>query len=182
MGFAFDPSSALRTAVLVLVIMVWGVAVLVVGLKGGHVDRPNRVPLLYGYTVCLVALITMLLTVPTLVDNLFTLANPAHGDTRFGFGASLGSFEAYKATQRQRPTLAEAVAGREAPPEGPVTDEELRKQYEALRADQIASNLFDARRSLVRNGLLLVLALGLFVGHWRWLRRQTPVESPRAAA
>jgi hypothetical protein len=145
-------------------------------------DRPNRVPQLYGYTVCLVALITVLLTVPTLVDNLFTLGNPAHGEMRFGFAANLGSFEAYKASQRQGRSVADGVAGREVPAESAVSDEELRKRYEALRADQIASNLFEARRSLVRNGLLLVLAVGLFLSHWRWLRRQAVPASVGAAA
>jgi hypothetical protein len=182
MAFAFDPSSALRTTVLVLVMVVWGIAVIIIGYKGGHLDRPNRVPQLYGYTVCLVALIVALLTIPPLVDNFFTLGNPAHGDTRFEFGASLGSFEAYKASQRQGPSLAEAVAGREPRAETSATDEELHKRYEALRADQIASNLFDARRSLVRSGLLLALAAGLFLSHWRWLRRQPGPASPGAAA
>jgi hypothetical protein len=52
------------------------------------------------------------------------------------------------------------------------SDEELRKQYEALRAARIEENRFQARRSLVRDLLLLVLAAGLFFGHWRWLRRR----------
>jgi hypothetical protein len=134
-------------------------------------DRGNRVAQLYGYTVCLVALVTILITLPAIVDNFFTLSNPAQGDTRFGFGASLGSFEAYKASQRQSGAVAEPLGGRQAREEPPPSDEELRRRYEALRADQIASNLFGARRSLVRNGILLALALGLFVSHWRWVRR-----------
>jgi hypothetical protein len=183
MSFALtDTWGALRTVLLVLVVAVWGAAVIVIGFKGGRVDRPNRVPQLYGYTVCLVALITLLITVPAIVDNLFTFSNPAQGQTRFGFGASLGSFEAYKASQRQGRGMAEAVAGRDVAAESPVSDAELRTRYEALRADQIASNLFDARRSLVRNGLLLALAVGLFVGHWRWLRRMPATASSGAAA
>jgi hypothetical protein len=182
MAFALtDLWSALRTALLVLVIVVWGVAVIIIGVRGGDMERPNRVPQLYGYTVCLVALITILITLPGIVDNLFTLSNPAHPDARFGFGASLGSFEAYKASQRQGRGMAEALAGRDMPVEPSLSEQELRARYEALRADQIASNRFDARRSLVRNGLLLVLALGLFGGHWRWLRRQPGPASNRAA-
>jgi hypothetical protein len=148
-----------------------GVAVITIAAKEGHVDRANRVPQLYGYTVCLVALITMLITLPGVVDNLFTLSNPAQGDTRFGFGASLGSFEAYRASQQQGGAVAEGAGSRPAREEPPPSDAELRRRYDALRADQMASNLYDARRSLVRNGILLALALGLFVTHWRWLRR-----------
>jgi hypothetical protein len=48
-AFAFTELwRALRTALLVLVIIVWGVAVIIIGVKGGDVDRPNRVPQLYG--------------------------------------------------------------------------------------------------------------------------------------
>jgi hypothetical protein len=184
MGFAFpDLWSIVRNVFLVLVIVVWGVAVIVIGFKGGRVDRANRVPQLYGYTICLVAVITVLITLPGLVDNFFTLSNPAHGDTRFGFGASLGSFEAYKASQNQDEGVGEALADRRARPEDPPpSDEELRRRYEALRADQIASNLFEARRSLVSNGILLVLALALFIGHWRWLRRVPSEPSSGGAA
>jgi hypothetical protein len=177
-----DLSSVVRTAFLVLVIVVWGVAVIIIGAKGGHVDRANRVPQLYGYTVCLVALITMLITLPGLVDNFFTLSNPAQGDTRFGFGASLGSFEAYKASQHQGGAPAEAVGSRPAREEPPPSEEELRRRYDALRADHIAANLYDARRSLVRNAILLALALGLFVTHWRWLRRVPAASSISGAA
>lgn len=59
------------------------------------------------------------------------------------------------------------------------SDDELRKQYEALRAARIEENGFQARRSLVREFLLLVLAGGLFLGHWRWLRRRG--DDPAAA-
>jgi hypothetical protein len=52
------------------------------------------------------------------------------------------------------------------------SDAELRQSYEALRADRIASNRYEARRSLVTSTVLLVIALGLFAGHWRWLRRR----------
>jgi hypothetical protein len=141
-------------------------------------DRANRVAQLYGYTVCLVALVTILITLPAIVDNFFTLSNPAQGDTRFGFGASLGSFEAYKASQRQGGGVAERLGGRPGGEEPPPSEEELRRRYEALRADHIASNLFHARRSLVRSGILLALALALFVSHWRWVRRAGRSNEP----
>ena len=51
-------------------------------------------------------------------------------------------------------------------------EDELRRQYEALREDRISTNRFAAIRGLVSLSLVGVLALGMFVGHWRWLRRQ----------
>ncbi len=173
MAFALtEVWGVLLTALLVLVMGVWAVAVIIIGVKGDAMERPQRVPQLYGYTVCLVALITLLFTLPGIVDNLFTLSNPAQADGRFGLGASLGSFEAYQASPGRGRGMAEALTGRDAVAEPPLSEEQLRARYEALRADQIASNRFDAQRALVRNGLLLALALGLFGSHWRWLRRQ----------
>jgi hypothetical protein len=58
----------------------------------------------------------------------------------------------------------------------------LRQRYEALRTDRITRNRYEAHRSLVTSTLLLLLALGLFVGHWRWLRRRVGDTSAEAAA
>ena len=102
-------------------------------------ERTSRIAQLYGYTVCLVSLVTILFTVPSMVDS-------DRADT--------------------------TTAGR-------PSDDELRKQYEALRTARIEENGFQARRSLGREFLLLVLAGGLFLGHWRWLGRRG--EDPTAA-
>lgn len=126
----------------------------------------TRIPLIYGYSVCLVTVITILFTVPNLIDNIFRLTNPLQGER--GAQPSLASFEAYAATydrSRSAPNDVRAPA--------PPTDDQLHRQYEALRQDRIASNRFAALRGLVTGSLLLALALGLFVGHWRWIRRQS---------
>jgi TRAP-type C4-dicarboxylate transport system permease small subunit len=125
----------------------------------------TRIPLIYGYAVCLVTVITMLFVIPNLIDNIFRLTNSLQGDR--GAQPALSSFEAYTATYdrgRAAPTEARAPS--------PLTEDELRRQYEALRQDRIASNRFAAMRGLVSGTLLLAFALGLFIGHWRWLRRQ----------
>jgi hypothetical protein len=152
-----------------LVILLLGCAGLAITLtlRNGSMERPSRVAQLYGYTVCLVALITILLTLPNLIENLFRLSNPLQ--TQTGFEPALSSFEAYKATYehaREPFSREQPAAARPAP-----TDAELRQAYEALRNDRIERNRFEARRSLVSELLLLGLAVALFLGHWRWLRR-----------
>ena len=131
------------------------------------VDRPNRIAQWYGYSVCLVAVVVLLLTLTAMVNSLFTLANPLHGEN--DFGPALSSFEAYRATHDQSqyldPTEREAV--RRAPP----SDAELRTRYTALRADRIERNRYGAQRSLVGAGLMTLFAAALFLFHWRWLRR-----------
>ena len=125
-------------------------------------DRPNRAAYWYGYTVCLVAVITFLVSLNSLVNNAFRATDPVRGGDRFG--VSLSSYEAYRATQGRQPP----------PPAGdtsrPRSESELRAQYEALRSDHIAQVRFEAQRSMVTSGILIVVAVLLFVFHWRWLR------------
>jgi len=39
-------------------------------------DRANRIGQAYGYTVCLVAVVTVLFTLPNLIHTLFRLSDP----------------------------------------------------------------------------------------------------------
>jgi uncharacterized membrane protein YcjF (UPF0283 family) len=140
------------------------------------VDRPNRIAQWYGYSVCLVAVVVLLMTLTAIVNNLFTLANPLQGEN--DYGPALSSFEAYRATHHQSPYMdpTEREAARRAPP----SDAELRTRYQALRADRIERNRYQAQRSLVSAGLLTLFAVGLFLFHWRWLRRLGSTAEPAA--
>jgi hypothetical protein len=53
-----------------------------------------------------------------------------------------------------------------------LSTDQLRARYEAMRADQIAQARYFATRGLVKHGLLILIALVLFVTHWRWVRNQ----------
>ena len=141
-------------------------------------DRVSRVQQFYGYAVCLIAIVTFLVSASGFVDAVFDRAAPLQAGVRpYGFPeASLTSFEAFQATYRRPgstdvdmvaygPGAAPPVPGRAA-----TSPSELRAQYEALRADRIAHVTFSSTQRLVRNGLLVLLALALFVTHWRWLR------------
>ena len=121
--------------------------------------KPNRVRQWYGYTVCLVAVVTALLSLAGVVNNAFDLSSPLASDS---YGASLTSFEAYKSTRSApaQPAATEALS-----------DSVLHARYEALRADRIVQRSFRARKGLVTDIVLLLVAIGLFGTHWRWLRR-----------
>lgn len=141
------------------------------------VDRPNRIAEWYGYSVCLVAVVVLLMTLTSLVNSLFTLSSPLQGGEH-DYGPALTSFEAYRATQHRAPELdpTEREALRRAPP----TDAELRARYQALRADRIERNRYQAQRSLVSSALLALFAAALFLFHWRWLRRLPDPADPVA--
>ncbi len=133
-------------------------------------QQTSRARQWYGYTVCLIAVITGLISVAGSLNNAFDLSNPLAGER--GSDVSLASFEAYKATR-----------GRFSPATPDTTSETtLRARYEALRADRIAHRRFQAWKGLVTQIILLVIAVALFVTHWRWLRGLPEPESAGRAA
>jgi len=138
--------------------------------RGGSMERPERVPQLYGYTVCLVAIVVMLASVSNIVEQSFTIADPITSESAFSWNEpSLTSFEAYKATRNV--TFPGAInnnqeAGQRAEP----SESELRTRYEALRADRVRTVSRQAQRALTSSGLLFLVAAVLFWWHWRWVR------------
>src|SRR5919107_2193993 len=64
--------------------------------QGGVVERPERVPQLYGYTVCLIALVWALTSLVGLVEHGLTLTDPLYERREdFGIEPSVTSFEAF---------------------------------------------------------------------------------------
>ena len=128
-------------------------------------EKSNRVQLVYGYTVCVIAVVTFLICASVIVNNVFDLAKPLNAG--YAIESSLSSFEAYKATYQkdQRGTTAT-----EARPDT-ASEATLRVRYDALRADRISRVTFQAWKAIVTSGLLLIIAVALFVLHWRWMKR-----------
>ncbi len=120
----------------------------------------NRVAQLYGYTVCLVCIVTLLFATPAFVGTL--LGNETEETP---YGQSISSFEAYKATRDLR------VDSERKPL--PKSDADLRAEFEAVRADRISAYQSRKRNSLWSEGLLIALAVLLLLSHWRWLRAKS---------
>ncbi len=137
-------------------------------------DKPHKIAQLYGYAVCLVTVITFLISVSSMVGALFDLSNPLHAG--WYQGPNLASFETYKMDQLRSPRH-----GDEQSAPGYVPDDEtLRTMYEAARADRIERVGFQARRTLTSHGLLLIVCVTLFVGHWVWIRNRVRFEKQAA--
>jgi hypothetical protein len=137
----------------------------------------NRTSQVYGYAVCFITVIVMLIAIKQVVDAAFDLSDPIRAEGG-GFGRSgrpLTNFELYRIEARRQPEM------RAGPiPPGALTraaadtisDAELRRLYDAEREQSIGNARFRAIRSLVGNLLLIVLAGVLFNIHWRWLKRR----------
>lgn len=164
-GFAF------ATVAAVIVIAAWIILAGSRFVQGGVVERPERVPQLYGYTMCLVGLLWALSSIIGLVDSAQSLAAPAyHRQNVFGIEPSISSFEAFRLTyDRARRFSAPDPSGSKL---DTVPEAELRRRFEIYRGDRIAATEVEARQALVTKGMSLLLAAGLFAFHWRWLRRQ----------
>jgi hypothetical protein len=155
----------------VLLVMAWVILAGTRFVQGGVVERPDRVPQLYGYTMCLVGLLWALASVVGVVESAQALAAPVyHQQNMFGMEPSISSFEAFRMTyDRARRFSAPdpAVAKIDTLPEA-----ELRRRFETYRADKITATLVQQRQELITKLVSLLLAAAVFVFHWRWLRRR----------
>jgi len=135
-------------------------------MRENAVDKPNRVAQLYGYTVCLIALVLALISIAGLLDSAFERGHPLQGGD-FPFGVSLTSFEAFKA---RRGSVSPFEREAQATPDT-VSESTLRARYDALVAERLESVRYRTSKELVSKGLLLLISLTLFGFHWRWVRR-----------
>jgi hypothetical protein len=138
--------------------------------------KPNRVPQIYGYAVCVIAVVTFLICATGIVNNVFDLTSPIKAG--FGLESSLSSFEAYKATYQRDQRSVVGGAASEARPDT-ASEATLRKRYDALREDRISRVQFQAWKGIVTSGLLAIISVVLFVLHWRWMKR---LGAPEAGA
>lgn len=175
--FGFGPA----VAAAVVLIAAW---VILAGsrlVQGGAVERPERVPQLYGYTLCLVGLLWALGSLVALVESAQTLAAPAYRrQNEFGLEPSVTSFEAFRLTYDRARRF-------NAPDPGQakldtLPEAELRRRYATYRADRIAATAVEARQALVTRAVSLLLGAGLFAFHWRWLRRGAAAPAAGFAA
>jgi hypothetical protein len=138
-------------------------------------EKQQRIAQLYGYAVCLVAVITFLISTASVVGAIFDLSDPLHA-TGFGFGVrepSLASFENYKvdvlkSTQQEKQLSAPAYV---------PDDQTLHAMYEAAKTERIQTVSLRARRTITVSSLLILVCIALFTTHWTWLRRLARKEA-----
>ena len=167
-GFSsHSPAFGGVTVVLVtLLLVLWFVVATTAALKGAGVEQPNRMAQMYGYTVCLVSVVIAITTLSYIVDAAFDRAHPLQNE--YPFGVSLISFEAYKATHARERMM---MGPQNSNTPDTSSDSTLRLRYNALVDDRVAATSYRTTKTLVTNGILFVVALILFIVHWRWLAR-----------
>ena len=125
-------------------------------------EKPNRVRQIYGYMVCLVAVVTALICLNGAVGNAINLSDPvaAAGE----YGENIESFEAWMGSRSQ---MRPVESGQ---PTDTTSEATYRERFEATRRSSISRVTFRSKKGLVTQGIVLVTAVLLFVTHWKWLR------------
>ncbi|MGH7463138.1 MAG: hypothetical protein ACREMA_19185, partial [Longimicrobiales bacterium] len=148
-------STAFGAAAIVLVLLLvvlWFVMGTAAVLRSESVEPPNRFAQMYGYTMCLVAVIVGLSSLAAILDAAFDRTHPLQTD--YTYGVSLTSFETYRATrERER-----AAYGPQAAEPSPDTssDATLKRRYDALVADRLASTNYRTSKAFVTSGIMFL--------------------------
>ncbi|MGE5521346.1 MAG: hypothetical protein ACM3VS_15585 [Candidatus Dadabacteria bacterium] len=123
---------------------------------------------IYGYTVCVVAVITFLICITTLMNAFFDMQDPIHSG--FYQGPSLASYETYKMDVLKNTPKTDAAYV--------VPNEQtLRAMYQSARDDKIVSVKNRARRDFVISSVLILICATLFITHWRWIRKMNKAQN-----
>lgn len=129
----------------------------------------TRIQQIYGYLVCLIAIITILFSATALMNALFDLSRP-EGVTRYGgliMDETGSSFEEYRLSRIERVTLLQEKSQRG----GVIPDDStLRREFEERRSRSIAAEKWQSQKSLATSSLSLLIGIILFLIHWKWLK------------
>lgn len=123
---------------------------------------------IYGYAVCLVAVLTFLFAAAHLVGAMLDIRELPLTESYIN-GPSLVSVGAYKLDLLSRMGIEE---GGETVASFFPSDSTLQQMFGAERLHRLALSHQTSRRTIVINLVLLALAVLLFAAHWLWLRRR----------
>lgn len=124
-------------------------------------EKKSKAPLIYGYAVCLVAVITFLISIAGIINAVMDLSDPLYSNFRYK-QESIASFENYKMdilkSQAEKETWA-------------PDDATLKAMYESEKDDRIRRVKHNSFQNILVNGTLIIICIVLFLTHWRWMRR-----------
>ncbi len=124
-------------------------------------EKKSKAPLVYGYAVCLVAVITFLISIAGIIFAVMDLNDPLYASNNYN-KASIASFENYKMDMLKSQGEKETWA---------PDDETMKAMYASEKDDRIRRVKHDSMRSLYINAVLIIICIVLFLTHWRWMRR-----------
>ncbi len=112
----------------------------------------------YATIVSIVAIITFLIAVGSIVSAIIDRANPMYAGRN---EINLSSFEQFKLETMRSVTKDQVYI---------PTDKDLMNMYEAAKNEKVKLVNHQSRKTLIVNSLLLFVAITLFITHWKMLR------------
>jgi len=135
-------------------------------------EKTLRVSQIYGYLVCLIAVVTFLISITQLVNSLIDLSDPIHAGWTSDKAPSLASFQNYKMDILKSATNSDVSTQAAYVPD----DKTLHEMYQSAIDDKIGLERHRALRTIIFSGLLVVICIALFVTHWRWMQKLSHQE------
>ncbi len=130
-------------------------------------------PQIYGYSVCLVCVITFLISITALVNAIISLTDPLHSGYTPPGSPSLASYENYKMD-----ILKSAAKPDESSKTTYTPDEQtIRSMFESAKAEKIQTVRHEANGNLIVSSLVIFICIILFITHWRWMRKMALAEA-----
>jgi hypothetical protein len=125
----------------------------------------TRIAQIYGYAVCLVAVIVFVANIGDFTSNVIALGDPLHAEPRFSGrdNSSLSSYETYRIDQEE---TVERQSRNQASGEHITlpSDSALRARYSALRSASEGDARAAIRRELAQSAVLL--AVSCWLARW----------------
>jgi len=121
----------------------------------------------YGYAICLVAVITFIFSSIAFINSAMDLGDPLHAGFTPAGAPSLSSFENYKMDVMNTYQKNTDKAGETAT----LDDATLKRMYDAARVDKISASNYQSKKSLIISGIILLISIILFITHWKWMRK-----------
>jgi hypothetical protein len=129
--------------------------------------RSNRIQQIYGYLVCLIAIITLLIAVSSLIGAIFDLNRPTQADRGMMMGyMTYDAFRSQQINEAKNAPRDTTATGATLP-----ADSTIERRYKEAKAAQQSYDHWQAVKSIVTSSIMIIVALILFIIHWRWLRR-----------
>ena len=122
-----------------------------------------KIQMIYGYAVCLVVVITFIISLTSIVNAVIDLTDPLNSfPSYWSQDASLASFENYKVS---------IITNLDPDHELELDDATLKSMYDTAKESNIAKVRHTSIRKIIVNGIVLIISVTLFVIHWMWMRR-----------
>jgi hypothetical protein len=133
-------------------------------------SKQNIISQIYGYAICLVTILIIIFSIPSLVDSVIDLSNLSVSSN---LGTRYLSFESYKNQfiNDQKDLCSCDVENKGKTVYKLPSDSTLQKLYNEEKISQIHEKQFKMNKNIISKILWIIVCSILFLFHWRWVRK-----------